>query len=242
MKPQKAQSSQTSEKSFGLGANLQFRSSSTRPRFEFEQPQYSQPPGFSAERSPEFPLDLPPELLPGRLPPIPTQLDQLPLREKEVVLPIAQQVAQHLELNGIQVILTRSDDRYLDPSTRADFIHQANADLLISIHVNGAPNHPEVNGLETYYFSSVDNPNADESTQLAHTVHAAILDAIDLPDRGIHAANFHLLRLVSVPAIHLEVGYLTGNLDAENLLNRGYCAQFAKAIATGMIQYIRQLV
>jgi N-acetylmuramoyl-L-alanine amidase len=255
MKPRKDEAPQPFAESSGFGSGVQFRSPSTSPaRFEYGQPQYGQPPGpfpgvapgllpeRATERSPEPLPELPPELLPGRLPPIPTQLDQLPLREKEIVLPIAQQVAQHLELNGIQAILTRSDDRYLDPAARANLIHQVNADLLISIHVNGAPNHPEINGLETYHFSSIYNPNANESAQLAHTVHAAILEAIDLPDRGIHEANFHLLRLVSVPAIHLEVGYLTGNLDAENLLNRGYCAQFAKAIATGIFRHIRQLV
>lgn len=200
------------------------------------QPPAMPPSGFSPS---EFPFPGLASL--GSMPPIP--LTQEPaLREKDVVLPIAQQISQHLAMAGIQVLFTRSDDRYLDLAARANLVHQSNADFLISIHANGAPNQPEINGLEIYYSSDTTDPNVAESSQLAYTLHRTILESLDLSDRGVRSSNFQLLRLSSIPAAHIEIGYLTGKTDAHNLTNPNYCTQLAKAIANGILQHIQQLV
>jgi parallel beta-helix repeat protein len=222
----------------GLSGNTMPPATGMPPQF----PGQGQPPPFPTSG---MPPGIPPGMLSERLPPIPIA-EKPPLREKEIVLPIAHQIGQHLAAQGIGAILTRPDDRYLDPAARAILIDRANADLLISLHVNGAPNQPDLNGLETYYFSNSSanssDPNAEESSQLAHAIHAAILDTLDIPDRGVHTANFHLLRRVSIPVVHIEMGYLTGEIDATNLKDPDYCTQMAKAIANGVLQHIRQLV
>jgi N-acetylmuramoyl-L-alanine amidase len=170
---------------------------------------------------------------------IPRMLDvipEVPLREKDIVLPIAQDIATQLQQQGIQVLLTRSSDRYVDAATRINLAERVAADLLISLHINAtAPDNAtaaEVNGLETYY-----SPHSESSKTLAHTIHAAVLQSLDIADRQVHPAYFYGLRSASMPAIHIEMGYITGTKDAANLANPDYCQQMAAAIVDGILQY-----
>lgn len=156
------------------------------------------------------------------------------LQEKDIVLSIAQQIASLLQQQGIQVLLTRSSDQHIDLASRANLAEQVAADLFVSLHANATtPAQPAVNGLESYYY-----PDA-EGKHLAHTIHAAIVQSLDINDRHLHPTQFYLLRSVSMPAAHLELGYLTGNVDAPNLANPEYCKQMAGAIVKGILQYVR---
>ncbi|MDE5111441.1 MAG: N-acetylmuramoyl-L-alanine amidase, partial [Trichodesmium sp. St7_bin2_1] len=58
------------------------------------------------------------------------------LREKDIVLPISLEVAQILEQNNIQVIMTRKTDRDLDLPPRSELANRVGADLFVSIHAN----------------------------------------------------------------------------------------------------------
>lgn len=157
------------------------------------------------------------------------------LQEKDIVLSIAHQTASLLQQQGIQVLLTRSSDQHIDLTSRAHLAEQVAADLFVSLHTNATtPAQPEVNGLETYYY-----PDAAENQQFAQTLHAAILQSLNISDRHLHPTQFYLLRSVSMPAAHLELGYLTGNADAPNLANPEYCKQMAAAIVKGVLQYVR---
>jgi N-acetylmuramoyl-L-alanine amidase len=70
-------------------------------------------------------------------------------REKDVSLAISQKVARELRAQGLEVVLTREDDRYLKLEDRAQMANAARGDLFISIHCNSAP-HARLRGVETY--------------------------------------------------------------------------------------------
>jgi N-acetylmuramoyl-L-alanine amidase len=70
-------------------------------------------------------------------------------REKDVSLAISQKVARELRARGLEVVLTREDDRYLKLEDRAQLANTARGDLFISIHCNSAP-HARLRGVETY--------------------------------------------------------------------------------------------
>ncbi len=155
------------------------------------------------------------------------------LREKDVILPIAQQVASLLEQQGIQAVMTRTSDYFVDLAPRATMAERANADLFVSIHANAiGPSRPDVSGLETYYYSN--------GQRLAQTIHSSILQNLDVKDRGIRRARFYVLRKTSMPSVLVEVGFVTGREDAAKLSNPAYRSQMAQAIARGILQYIQQ--
>ncbi len=154
------------------------------------------------------------------------------IQEKDIILPISQQIGAILEQKGIQVILTRTSDYFVDLAPRVQMAKQANVDLFVSIHANSIGNRPDVNGLETYYF--------DSGYRLAQTIHNSVLQSIDIRNRGVRRARFYVLRNNPMPAVLVEVGFVTGTIDSPRLATPEYQSQMAQAIAQGILQYIQQ--
>jgi N-acetylmuramoyl-L-alanine amidase len=153
--------------------------------------------------------------------------------EKDVILPIGIRVAQILQQNGIQAVMTRNSDYFVTLQGRVDMATQANANVFVSIHANSAgSSRPDVNGLETYYY--------DSGLALAQTVHSTILQSLNVRDRGVRKARFFVLRKSSMPSILVETGYMTGQQDIVKLRSTEYQNQMADAIARGILLYLRQ--
>lgn len=153
--------------------------------------------------------------------------------EKNIILPISQEVARILEREGIKVIMTRNSDYFVTLQGRTDLANRAGADLFVSIHANAISlSRPEVNGLETYYYQS--------GERLARTIHNQILREVNIGDRGVRTARFYVLRQTAMPSVLVEVGFLTGRIDHPNLVNPAYRSQMAQAIANGILTYVRQ--
>jgi N-acetylmuramoyl-L-alanine amidase len=86
------------------------------------------------------------------------------LAEKDVVLGIAKKLAVKLRTEmGVQVVLTRRDDRFVALEDRTALANAEDADLFISLHVNASPN-PDARGIETYY---LDNTTDEAAIRLA---------------------------------------------------------------------------
>lgn len=154
------------------------------------------------------------------------------VREKDLILPVSQEVARILEQQGIQVIMTRNNDQYISLQDRATMANRANADLFISIHANSmGMNRPDVNGLETYYLQ--------DGLRLAESIHNTILKNVDVRNRGVRRARFYVLRHTQMPAVLVEIGFLTGREDAAKLANAAYRQQMAESIAAGILSYVR---
>lgn len=156
------------------------------------------------------------------------------LREKDIVLDISTQVASLLERQGVQAVLTRSNDVDLDLEPRVQMAEQARATVFVSIHANSIDmSRPDVNGLETYYYNS--------GADLAQTIHNSVLAGTGINDRGVRTARFYVLRRTSMPSVLVEVGFVTGRDDAARLSNPSYRSQMAAAIARGILQYIQRM-
>ncbi|MDZ8184241.1 MAG: N-acetylmuramoyl-L-alanine amidase [Nostoc sp. ChiSLP02] len=155
-------------------------------------------------------------------------------REKDVILPIGRRLAEILQQNGVQVILTRDSDYFVTLPGRVQLAERANADVFVSIHANSAgASRPDVNGLEVYYY--------DSGLSLARIVRSSILQSIsNLRDRGVRRARFYVLRKSSMPSILVETGYMTGREDMARLRTSAYQNQMAEAIARGVLQYLKR--
>jgi N-acetylmuramoyl-L-alanine amidase len=153
------------------------------------------------------------------------------LQEKNIILPIGQRVAQILQQNGLQVVMTRNSDFFVSLQGRVDMAERANADVFVSIHANSLGlGRPDVSGLEVYYY--------DSGVELARVVKNNILQSVNVRDRGIRRARFFVLRKSSMPSILVETGYLTGREDAAKLRDPQYQNQMAEGIARGILQYL----
>jgi N-acetylmuramoyl-L-alanine amidase len=156
------------------------------------------------------------------------------IHEADIVLDVGLQVADLLTQQGVQVVLTRSADTDLDLDPRVQIAERADGDLFVSIHANAISlSRPEVNGIETYYF-------AGRSLPLAQTMHSNMLQVPGTQDRGVRQARFYVIRNTSMPAVLLEIGFVTGSQDAALLSDPNFRSQMAAAIARGIVQYIQQ--
>jgi N-acetylmuramoyl-L-alanine amidase len=86
------------------------------------------------------------------------------IAEKDIVLAVALKLAQKLKRElGVEVVLTRKDDRFIPLEDRTAIANAEDADLFVSLHMNASPN-GEAKGLETYY---LDNTTDEASMRLA---------------------------------------------------------------------------
>ncbi|MDH6089984.1 N-acetylmuramoyl-L-alanine amidase [Umezakia ovalisporum] len=155
------------------------------------------------------------------------------IREKDVILPISKRVAEILQQNGVQALLTRDSDYFVSLPGRVSLAQRARADLFVSIHANAISlSRPDVNGLETYYY--------DSGQSLARSIHSSVLQNINVRDRNVRRARFYVLRKSAIPSVLVEVGFVTGREDAAKLRTTAYQNQMADAIARGILQYLQR--
>lgn len=82
------------------------------------------------------------------------------LKEKDVTLVLAKILAQKLRTRlGIEVILTREEDKFIPLIQRPAIANSKKADLFISIHTNASPDSKGC-GIETYYLNFTTDPEA----------------------------------------------------------------------------------
>lgn len=81
------------------------------------------------------------------------------LKEKDVTLAIAHKVAPVLARNGVEITLTRDDDRFVTLEERTARANAFGADLFVSIHCNAAENKTR-KGVETYVLDTTANETA----------------------------------------------------------------------------------
>ncbi len=74
------------------------------------------------------------------------------LLEKDLVLDVANRVASSLRKNGLTVVMTREDDRFIALEKRTSIANDSRGDLFISIHANATADR-DVRGIETFFLA-----------------------------------------------------------------------------------------
>lgn len=131
----------------------------------------------------------------------------------------------------LDVWMTREDDRFISDvdHERAKMVYVHGGDVLISIHANSFTD-PRVSGTETYYYQ----PNA---LTLARIMQRALVQATGFNDRGVRQADFYMLKETGMPAVLLELGYVTNEAEEKKLWDKTMQKKIADAIAEGVLEY-----
>lgn len=158
------------------------------------------------------------------------------IREKDVVLPVAQNLYQRLVAAGANPILTRSTDEFIDLVPRADLANRNNADLFLSVHANSA-SAAAAKGIEVYSYINATSP---EGSKLAKSVQKNLVKNLGSYDRGTHTANFSVLRNSKMPSALAELGFIS-NPQEEKLLNDpSFQQKAADALFQGILGYYQE--
>ncbi|MCU0726160.1 MAG: N-acetylmuramoyl-L-alanine amidase [Planctomycetes bacterium] len=148
--------------------------------------------------------------------------------EKSLNLAIGKMVAEDLTAKGANVVMTRRGDSSVELEERAAIANRFGAHVFLSLHADSSPK-PAVRGFTVYVSRSA----SAESNRLAKAV-AAELQSLGIESRGVRQADYRVLVKTKMPAVLVEVGYLTNAAEANHLFAPGTQKRIAGAIARGI--------
>jgi N-acetylmuramoyl-L-alanine amidase len=156
-----------------------------------------------------------------------------PLRwvEADLVYDIAARLEGRLTAVGMRADLTRgpAPTRALSVRERAQLANELGAHLLISLHLDGHRN-PEADGVATYHYGSQNGVSSTVGERLARLVQREIVVRTGMRDCRTHAKTWELLRLTHMPAVRVDVGYLTSPRDRAMLVDPTFRERIVEAL------------
>lgn len=144
--------------------------------------------------------------------------------EKNYTLKTAKELKKLLNKEGAHVKMTRSNDKYVSLDDR-----NIKGDAFISIH-NDALDSSNANGVTVYWFK-------DKEESLAQTLNSAIQKKALLTNRGSRQQNYQVLRQTDIPAVLLELGYISNPTDESMINDQLHRQVVEQAIVDGLKQY-----
>lgn len=157
------------------------------------------------------------------------------LQEKTVNLAVGRFLKALLEEAGAKVVMTRTGDQSVSNLQRVEIANQSGADLYISIHAN-AYSSSESNGTETHYCPL--NSQSSASRYLAHQVQGELVAALGLRDRGVKANSYYVLKNTEMPAVLVEMAFITNPAEEEILRSAEMQSEAARALFRGLASYL----
>ena len=135
----------------------------------------------------------------------------------------------------------------LTPEDRAVLANGQDIDLFVSLHCDSIPDKPEISGMRTYYYDSGDTVGARDAGAEALATNIAYQFGLKM---GNDAATpmvktmtddnaFYVIKNIGVPSVLCEVGFVTNQTDAKQMLDENWRQAAAEAIVNGIIEYIR---
>ena len=98
----------------------------------------------------------------------------------------------------------------------------------------------EPDDVEFIVWELVQNRFISSSSQLAETIQADVTRDLGLPNRGVRQAGFRVLVGAYMPAVLIELGFLSHAREEQRLGDRSYQRELAKAIGDAILTYREQ--
>lgn len=166
--------------------------------------------------------------------------------EKNITLTVSKILAQKLQNQGAETVLTRCGDynhaicglhgrsakRY-DFNQRIKIIHDHDADIVISIHVNSLRNRSYA-GAETFY-----HPRSPNGKILADNIQTRLKNIPGMRQRTVKSSCFYILCNTKVTSVLVELGFLSNPREGKLLQQPDYQEKLADHICQGVIDYYR---
>ncbi|QEC67539.1 hypothetical protein FRZ67_09620 [Panacibacter ginsenosidivorans] len=160
-------------------------------------------------------------------------------KEKDITLAISKKIKALSADYGVNVILTRTEDTYMNPREKADFSNKQNADAFVSIHVNAAEKDQLYkSGMEVVVSKNNDNKQLDKSKILGSALLQELNKNFSTTQSLLQRkTGIWVLQATTVPAVLVECGYLTNNKDLSLLKDEVQIELMAKKILEGVVAY-----
>ena len=131
---------------------------------------------------------------------------------------------------------TGHSDENMSLAERTSVANDSNADFFISLHCNYYEKGAQIAGLECYY----NNSNAAESKGYAESIINAVSLSEDIETRYAKTEGYYVLRNTQMPAVLVEMGFLSNYSESQKLLDDDYQESLAQRIAEGISNEIKR--
>lgn len=148
--------------------------------------------------------------------------------EKRLCLDVALRVESILKRRGLQVVMTRRTDRFVELADRARLANRSSSAIFVSLHFNASRN-TSIRGLEVFYLSS-------RGKTLGSRILSSLRSRLQTTrGRGLVSGNLKVLRDTRMPAVVVEAGYLSNRTEAARIATASHRQKIAEAIAAGIL-------
>ena len=161
--------------------------------------------------------------------------------EAELNLDYALTLREYMQDFGFNVVMTRttsgglyspfaSNKKKDDMKKRKDIIDNANADFVVSIHMNSFSG--KANGAQVFY-----GKDDEPSKNLASNIQKYFLKYLQDARKEIKVGDYYVLNAVTCPSVLVECGYLSNATEEALLLTEDYKKEVCYSILLGVIEY-----
>ena len=165
------------------------------------------------------------------------------ISEASLNLDYAKCLKEKLEAFGFKVVMTRSSESGLynplasnkkkdDMKKRRSIIENANADFVISIHMNSYSS--SAHGAQVFYGKD-DAP----SKFLAENIQKHFINNLEYARKEIKIGDYYMLNEISSPSVLIECGYLSNPKEEALLITEEYKNELCYSILLGILEYLR---
>ena len=148
--------------------------------------------------------------------------------EKIANLDVAQRLDRKLRESELKTVMTRSSDVFIPLDQRVAIENSQKDAIFVSIHFNDSRRRG-IHGFETYYHSG-------DSFDLAYRIQTKLMTIPHSTNRGVHTANFRVLRLAYYPAVLVECGFLSNRSEGNQARDWEYRELLADRIAEAIVE------
>jgi N-acetylmuramoyl-L-alanine amidase len=162
--------------------------------------------------------------------------------EADLCHAIAVRIEGRLAALGTQVLLTRPAHlepgaEFPDDPSRAQFANEVGADLVLSLHVDRVESSVP-NGFVAFYFGDPrGGMHSPAGRVLADRVEEELRARTDLLDCRTHPRSWDLLRMTRMPAVRVELGYLSNEGDERRLRSTAFQDAVAEGITAAITRF-----
>lgn len=137
---------------------------------------------------------------------------------------------KRLKENGFDVNQSRTTDGHVTLENRTKSANNWKADLFISIHRNSFTN-STANGVETWIYTQIDQTTKN----FANYIQQELVNVYAQSNRGVKSGNLYVTRTTTMPAVLIELGFISNTLDNQKFDEHfnAYVEAVVKAVCKG---------
>lgn len=152
--------------------------------------------------------------------------------EKNYNLNIGLKIRDNLRNKGIEVVMNRDSDIYVNYKDTAAMANSANPDAFVSLHSNAATS-TSANGIETFYSKDMDIP-------LGNEIHNRLISNTGATDRKLKWDTYYVTNRTTMPAVLVENGFVTNVAEATKMKEESYQNSIINSITDGIVAYLEK--